>query len=354
MYMNGNRSKKAQISTQFAWIFILIAGAIILIFFLSLVYKQKDISETKLSATVLTYLDSILSGATLSSGTSQPIDTSFDLEMNFICDEDGFSRYEIADSSLGKDTPAEIIFAPDTIKGRRIIAWSLDFNAPFKVTNFLYLSDQDIKYVFVNPAGTFASDIIKRMPKDFTSETIISPAGVTNKGFHKIRLIFFQEDPATIQLPPHLQDKDLDISAVKISPTMVTFYRRTENRENFRQEGSLSYISYPSAFGAIFSQDYTFYECNMKKAMKKLSLIAKIHAEKQNSMKLYFESNPTPQECNRLYHTDTDDALPGLIIQAEQCSITPKNCINNIRDFNIREILDEQDALIRNSCPLLY
>ena len=84
--MKSKNQKIAQISIQFSWIFILIAGAIILLFFTSIIYKQKDISEQKLSASVLNQLETILTSSGLSSGTINAIDTP-QLELGFLCDE---------------------------------------------------------------------------------------------------------------------------------------------------------------------------------------------------------------------------------------------------------------------------
>ena len=56
---------------QFHWIFVLIAGAIILIFFFSLTQKQKSLSEERLAITLSTDIEAIFTGAIQAKGTAQ-------------------------------------------------------------------------------------------------------------------------------------------------------------------------------------------------------------------------------------------------------------------------------------------
>ena len=65
-------NKKA-ITLQFHWIFILIAGGIILAFFFSIASKQGDLSDEKLSLSLVHSIDMILELAESSEGTSQVI-----------------------------------------------------------------------------------------------------------------------------------------------------------------------------------------------------------------------------------------------------------------------------------------
>jgi len=337
------RQKKSQISTQFAWIFILIAGAIILIFFVSIVYKQKAVSETKLSATVLTQLETILTGAGLSPGTVNIIDTP-EIELNLICDETGYSTYFVNKVS-GPDNPPQVIFAPDIIKGKKLITWALGFNAPFRVTNFLYLSSPDIKYVLINPS----SEVTRSLPEEFTIEITSSISDINTRGFEKIRLVFFDLDPAQIQIPLQLQPKNTDVSAVRISQGTATFYKISADRSRFEQEGTLPCVDMPSLYGAIFAQDFTFYECSMKKAFKRLNLVAKIYAARENALLDYFTNNPNIQDCRLYYYNKTSD----VVSHSEQCNQNIRNCISSLI-FDIGELENNQINLLRKSCPLIY
>ena len=62
-------SKKGVIEIQFNWIFVLIAGFIIITLFTTIIVKQRDVSEKSTNVMVLKNLDAILSGSEASAGT---------------------------------------------------------------------------------------------------------------------------------------------------------------------------------------------------------------------------------------------------------------------------------------------
>ena len=90
--------KRGQIEITFNWIYIVIAGAVILLFFFSLVVKQKQISEERLSNEVVQIMSSILTGAGVSEKTKNFIDASglADYILYFSCDA-GISEFGIKD-----------------------------------------------------------------------------------------------------------------------------------------------------------------------------------------------------------------------------------------------------------------
>src|SRR3989338_6677756 len=77
--------KKADVEIQINWIFIIIVGGIILIFFIGLITKQKTVSTTKLNINIRESLDTIFTSSQVASGTANLINTP-DLEVDFDCD----------------------------------------------------------------------------------------------------------------------------------------------------------------------------------------------------------------------------------------------------------------------------
>ena len=336
---------KSQISIQFSWIFILIAGAIILLFFASLVYKQQTLSEQKLSASVLNQLETILTGSGLSPGTINAIDTP-ELELNFICDQDGYSEYSIKGTALTKEIPYDLIFAPELIKGKKLITWALEFDAPFKVTNFLYLSAPDIKYVLVRPDSDFAREVVRGLPEnEIIIQEVITLGEVITDGYRAVKLIFFEDDPAIFQIP---WSDEIDTSAIQLTTGTISFYKR--NSFDLEQEGTpIAYLDMPSLYGAFFSKDLEFYECNMKKAFRKLSLVAEIYADRENNLKSHFQANPSILGCELYYQ----NKILNLLSDSTQCNQNLRTCISNIIS-DVSDIMSNQEVLIRKTCPLLY
>ena len=320
---------------QFAWMFILVAGAIILIFFVSIVFKQKSLSEQKLASDVQIQLESILTGAGLSPGASNIIDTP-KIEIEFICDKEGYSAYKVKGAVKPEEIPMQVVFAPDKISGTKLISWALEWDAPFKVTNFLYLSSPRVKYVLIRP---LPAEIERDIPMDFNIETADSVFAVSAEGVDKIRFVFYNKD---LVFPSHINPKKIEVSAVKIVPGEVKFFK-AENRI-FKEEGSMPYMDMPSLYGAIVAEDFTFYECAMKKAFKRLSLVSQVYADRENEIK-----NNAQESC-RLYYLNEIEKLAS---DSKNCQQDIKTCITNIMQ-DIAGVKTNQETLIRKSCPLLY
>src|SRR3989338_6564442 len=139
--------KKGVIEVQFNWVFIIIIGAVILAFFVSMSMKQKGASEEKLSITIAEHMKTILTSAEVTERSVNLI-TVPNKDITYECGT-GFSV-----SSMASFNP-KIIFAPSPLKSQsqKLITWSLDWNVPFRVTNFLYLTSPDILYILVHDFG---------------------------------------------------------------------------------------------------------------------------------------------------------------------------------------------------------
>ena len=119
--------------------FVLIAGGIILAFFVLMVMKQKGISEQGLETTIAVDLDAIFTGAQVSEGTATKIPLPR-LEINVGCD-----GYRVG--SVSRSLDSNLIFSPNLLKGRNLITWSKSWNYPFKAENFLYLTTDEVRYI---------------------------------------------------------------------------------------------------------------------------------------------------------------------------------------------------------------
>ena len=150
---------RAQIQLQFNWIFILIAGAVILFFFFGIVLKQKDISEERLEYDVTQIIESILVGAGVSEKTKNLIDIPSQYEFYFTCrtgnnpEGDARKEFGIAESNAKVDLPIEPIFAPGSFQSSKLVTWSLPVKLPYKVGDILLITSPLIKYVVVGDEG---------------------------------------------------------------------------------------------------------------------------------------------------------------------------------------------------------
>ena len=147
---------KAQVQVTFHWIYVVLAGAVILLFFAGIVIRQKSVAEQELTADVTRILETILAGAGVSEKTKNVIDTSglADLTLYFSCTE-GVGEFGIIGGSSRAQNTRDPLFAPEKIKSPQLITWSLPYAFPFKIIDFLYVTAPTIKYAVFSLSDSF-------------------------------------------------------------------------------------------------------------------------------------------------------------------------------------------------------
>ena len=181
--------KKAQVEAQFNWIFILIAGGLILAFFSYVVIKQKAASEIKLAGKITKQLNTVLTGAKVSSGATELIPIS-KADIRFSCND-----YYIGAASqrLGN----RVVFAPEFINSDKIITWALDWNLPFKVNTFLYLTSPLTRYIVIGDSSTILTKINNSLPDTLNKDYFVdaSDPNIVDEDDEYVRFIYVTPSP---------------------------------------------------------------------------------------------------------------------------------------------------------------
>ncbi|MBU1204486.1 MAG: hypothetical protein KKE93_01095 [Nanoarchaeota archaeon] len=327
-------SKKGVISVQFNWVFILIAGVLILLFFGSLVLNLKKNSDITIADTIITNMQTIMTGAEVSVRTINPI-TIPDKEIKFSCDS-------ISIGDIRKDiTKNKIVFAPEVIKGRTLLAWALDWNTPYHVTNFLYLTTPNIKYVFIKPLDQEAEELFDLLP-DKINKKKEDLSDIKDTGNY-FKLVFF--DYSNPQVPPHLNSvSNNKVSAINIisGTNEIEFYKK--KGAQFEPVGKANYLGNPMILGAMFSGNLEDYECNVEKAFNKLGIVSMVYEKRTDYLRdLYAGSS-----CISYY----DPSLFSEIAEISKEKITV-NSIQLIKGL-INNIELKNENLQSYSCPTMY
>ncbi|MBW3003964.1 hypothetical protein KY337_05340 [Candidatus Woesearchaeota archaeon] len=337
------KQKNAQVSIQFNWIFVLIAGAIILLFFAGLALRQRSVSETKYCGSVLNNLDATFSLVAESAGTQKALDLPKQI-IEIDCQEYRCSGTEDIPAKALGNLPA---FAPSILDGTTADISSLEWDMPFRAVNFLYITTKEVRYYVVG-IGLQAQNIFDKMPDNVTKEFIAPSSTILDHNDRKVRFIFVDTD---IDLASALYDyKDEDVSALKVftNSKIVEFYTKQGN--DFVSAGESGYVNEVDLLAAIFSDNIDNFECGMKKAYERLN-----HVTIVNLLRIMELSNSVDQAsaCPYIY-----DSVYNLLLDlrdySEECmqdvdpacvSTTHSSAIN-LRNYN--------NDLIREGCPLLY
>jgi hypothetical protein len=347
------RKKRAVIEMQFNWIFVLIVGAIIIAFFLTVVQKCKPIAEKQVSSTVISDIDAVITGAKEAKDTAGPIDIP-NMEITFSCD-----HYSIGQSQ--KKVRTNIIFSPDRIIGEKLIPWSLDWGMPYRASNFLYLTSPQVRYILVGDNNNQIFKDINEMMTDKINKELIGNSGLfslPDKNNYKVKLVFFE---VYKEVPSNLKTKNLkDMTAIEIwggtSPGKgtVNFFKRTGS--TFTQDGSADYIGNEALIGAIFAEDREMYVCNMNKAYQRLNLVSGVYQQRTHSLSAWADTIGRT-DCRDLYN-QTSVQLDDILSASSPTTGNPPRSLDSSEISQIHSssnnLITINSDLEGNSCPLIY
>lgn len=341
--------KRGQIGEQFNWIFVIIAGALILTFFVMVVQKQRALSEKKLAAELLADLDMIVTGQAVSPGTTRLLEMS-ELEISFTCED-----YSI--SNVPKTSGNSIIFSPSRIKGSSLIAWTLEWDMPYRAANFIYLTVPEIKYYLIG-AGLGSDGM--GIKADFPEKMDLEIAEETPDEFEdsqRVRLVYFAkpqgDEGEELPLPSDglKKFKDEQVSVLYIDAAKADDFNGKADLYFYKKEGDSiinegfipGTLGKEIVYGAIFSDSYELYMCNIQKALKKLDVVTEVYKERTRYL---LEGLPAGDPCSPYYSTES---LQNIIDTLNADVIN----VGNIFTY-MKQIQNMNDLTIFASCPEIY
>ena len=348
------RKKRGQMEIQFNWIFVLIAGALILAFFISVVNKQREVSAIRTSASVATNLESIFTGAEISTNTVNV----FDLPQTTVDFECG--SYAIG--SVRKQTGDNVVFAPTRIEGRQMITWARDWSVPYRVMNFLYLTDPVIRYIIVNNSRNLGKKIFDTLPREMNKEVIdvIDFASLADRNDPHIRFIFLGGVNGDVLQSSLLNVDDEKISAVAFPDLQgedsiprfgnVEFFRKQGS--NFVSSGETFYMNDDALFGALYSGTAENYNCAMRNAFSRLALVSSIYVNRSLELQKFYGSGG----CFTFHHDRFLSVLESIAsdLSVSYPPLTGITPLSNIQDNMVSLKNDQNRQLQLLSCELIY
>ncbi len=339
------KNKKA-ITLQFHWIFILIAGGIILAFFFSIASKQGDLSDEKLSLSLVHSIDMILELAESSEGTSQVIPLpkkGISASCSSGCD--CYFSVSGARSSFGSN----VVFSEKDVDSPEAVVWSLPWKVPFRALNVLYLSNPETRKIVV-----FADDSFDYLKSDFQN---IIPDNIFFEytdldelrydGSERTKILVFKSSDSPITLPSSFDNAAVDVLIVS---NKINFFKKSANSKDLN---FVAAVNYPAdvvwILGAFFSADKDSFVCGMKSALRRLNNVAKIFYNRASDLEKVISAPPFELYCT--YPLEDIDALIEKTSNVKD--IVLFNVINDI-NFVKDDLKLKNNQLIQESCPELF
>ncbi|MBI4450498.1 hypothetical protein HY642_00860 [Candidatus Woesearchaeota archaeon] len=319
--VSSANSRKSQVDVQANWIFILIAGAVILAFFFNVVAKQKEFAEQKRSISLLTDFDALLNAAEQAKGAAQSLAMP-SIKANFRCDEACRCEYGIG-SIQPTSYRDKILFSSNKIEGNNIVLWTLDWKLPFRITNFIYATNDRVKYFFIYDDSDPESKKLKAqlerdLPSQVNAEYVTfdqihaeGPCAADNscaKNENYIRVKFVLLNlPANITVHSSFADTDWNFVGI-YTPNRILYYPKGKPGVELKALPATYYANKESMYGAIFADDKTMYECQMRVAFGRAATLAEIYRKRIAAVQ-----QPLSQQCIYPAEVTSEDTSTGLL-----------------------------------------
>ncbi|MBI3035508.1 hypothetical protein HYY71_04240 [Candidatus Woesearchaeota archaeon] len=326
---------KKAFEIQFNWIFVLVAGAAILLFFTAVVLKQKSLSELSTKAVVIKTIDAIITGAGVSTDTINIVDIPN-------------SNIEVGCNRAAKQYQNLILFAPGLIKGDKLITQTMAFSAPYRATNLLFMTSPQVRYIIIG-SNSLAREINKSLPSDLKKEFYESMPEIRNSNNYKVRLIIFEN---MIDVPRALEKMpDHDVTAVKVNGNnekgTIEFWEKSGN--SWLSKGSSAYIGKQPLIGAVYADTLEAYECSMRNAFSRLNFVTKIYAGRTRELLRRASISGNQPQCSQSYSS----ALAHLSSISAASSNFGIDSINTIAAAS-KLLADQNKNAQIHSCTLIY
>ncbi|MEK6949384.1 MAG: hypothetical protein AABX34_04130 [Nanoarchaeota archaeon] len=332
--------KKGAIEIQFNWILVLVAGAAVIIIFMGFISNQQEASSTSTDILTASSLESILNsyhGRDISDVVKM-----HKSRISFNCDS--FSVGGIS-NQLG----ALSLFSPASLETDKLNILSFEWNMPYRITNFVYITSPDIRYIFIGNSD-FAGRAFEKIKGKARADGFTNVQAIHDENNDQIRLVFFEQDP---EMPESLNGPDFGISALKIDGDenvgIVEFFDFIDGK--FEPRGRSYYAGEASLFGAIFSDGIDSYKCNMEKGFDKLKIISQIYNKRINNIIEQYNAIEESSVCRDFYQSnllvisDSISYLASLDFQSSN-HIDIAHAANKIEEIN-----NKANAL---SCASIY
>ena len=391
------------VGVQFNWIFILMAGGLILFFFMSVIGYQKQLSQNKLGTDLASQLELIFSGRGVAPGAKQPIDIA-EIPIHFSCTD-----YEILGQRISGGNV--LIFAPAEVHAKKLLTITLSLDLPFRTNNLVMMTGPTNKYYFVNfPDGSLKQKITDTLdfplapPGQKLDFQFVNGGGgsytneegqpITFENNVGVKFIFHSpilvgETPeqhagtfSTVPTGFGAEVVDEKVSAIIVNAdrvedfasgapmsTPIFFLEKQGGTFNLETaQPASNTFDFASFIAAVFARDGMTYQCIMERALRRTKHVMGVYKHRSATIKNHFEQiqadaseqglfDDENQACRSLSDR-ADDALTRLEEKAgallgEGEASGDENTVENFLNV-IKEVQDINEDSVRNSCPTVY
>jgi hypothetical protein len=366
--------KKGAIELQFNWIFTLVVGGLIIVMIIFFINNQVKSAEFESHVSLQEKLDTVMQNARQSDDSLFSINVDDVSIRAFESCSDGF--YMNDDKNLRLST--DLVFSPKLLETdtNMMVLWSVPWEMPYKVTNFMYMTVPDVRYVFVNGTDIATVKYLKGIysdrnqisfPNNITKEMITPGVGaginLMNKNNYKIRFVVMNQEggcgPYTVNMGTVPADSDVSLVCIEVDSRTggldgygKVYYFRENTPGNFLKNDAGYFLGRASLIGAIFAEDEGQFKCIMGMAYTRLNRVTEIYKYRTGALDTYY-STQTDSYCyqSAIYY-NSKDSLDEIIKSIPPPLNEPyiyEKAVSSPQSVKNMNLLAQQ-----RSCPTIY
>jgi len=280
-------NKRGQ-GVQFNWIFVIVAGAIILGFFVMFIFKFVELQEKRQDVqTVRFFSTGVISassklqigsgGAAVDSKSDDGIRFGYNTNLGYECIDGDASVLINRGESAWYKLKDEIVFMDREIRFGALDGvdlWILPWSYPYHITNFIYLANSKTKiYLVYDSSGREIADNLE-ISSVFNVESV--PIENFDNAESGSKAVFFTRN-----------EPNLDLLSRLSAGKSINFVYIAGNKAKFFDEGwsnAVEFYGEEQLYGAIFSNNADIFECNINRALERTKNVGKIYSERARAV----------------------------------------------------------------------
>ncbi|MBT3866210.1 hypothetical protein HOF78_03895 [Candidatus Woesearchaeota archaeon] len=332
------KSKKGNTHLLFKWIFGVIAGAIILAFFIKFSYVHLSGESLIEGNRILLTVDNKLDAFGVKEGTDV-FDLKGEFNLGFDCGV--LSSGTPESNNFFERKTDKIIFTQPKINERYFSVWTKKWEAPYGVSTFYYLKDKNSVILFVGPSSSsedfvnFVGRIPSNMGIQAVDTTQFNPGDFvsTARQSSKFTVVYFGNptyDWSTLK-SQYGNFGDLEVVVVNLNEHIAEVYDTYGNKED------VFYFGDEMLYGLIFSGSK--FSCTKEIAMNRFNLLTRIHLEK----------------VGRIMSKENRPVCVDLLNEARKMLENYQFALTKTELYDLLEKVGRQNLqLEREDCPTVY
>ena len=261
--------KKGFLQISFAWLFGIIAGAIILALAITIATKITNIGQHQTSAETQKQISVLLNPLEtgFQNGQVTTLSLSAPTRIYNTCENQsglfGKQIISISQQSFGRWSQKtqgaamqnKYIFSDSVSEGEKFFLFTKPFKFPFKVADLIYLTSSSTNYCFINPPLEVYNEL-----SNLNQKNIILKDDSSSCPSHSIKVCFIS-------------------SGVDCSNSNITV---DYTRGTVEKKGATLYFNEDALMYAAIFSNKKIYDCQVKRLMKREAQLSKIYIEKLN------------------------------------------------------------------------